>query len=680
MRAVRFLLGALAALSVGASADATPAGRMRMAVANAPGPIMPSQTLVFGRETRAAAGAVIPTYTGSPLTSFSCTGTNSGNFSYASNGSIAPTISGGLQPSYTLNCTASNGVGTSNPVITITTEADTFSVATGAELKTITDNVALVSGKIVKLRPGDYVWPDGGASSASQWFRNRFYTSQLTVTSHDNNNRGRFTLGLFNRLSAPTNLRFYRVNFYSTFTPAMHTGSASGPSLVVTGNVDGFTLEENNHGGNWVDWINTYGFPADNVQYTFRGLIGTDGGTNIVTGGWNVLNNNFYGSWRLLLISTANPATGPVNVVGNYMYDWSMDGIYISGPVNNVKVNWNTIVYPLSLNTDPGHRDGVQFAPNAPFSGMQMIGNRVFGYPAPAFASNPSIDHGTQQLFSEDITPYYVTGARVCGNWGLSSPGGGQGMAFYNYNDSVVCNNTSATFSGWSATTSFDPKARLFKHGASDTPTGSEIADNYSSEPNGTIPVGNVSTNNIQVTPLTNYATHFAGPAFAPTQVLADAETMFTGVGAGQSAVPKVGALGTGYINYATRTADFPRANDVADYTIADITGAPAGTVTTSTPVQITGIVNFSGAPSTQGAFVRLWNGSSSAFRTCSDAACASVITDWTATPSGVGGALIFNGQYLQVRATSSATPSATITTQVRVGFQWEDWSVTTAP
>jgi hypothetical protein len=92
--------------------------------------------------------------------------------------------------------------------------------------------------------------------------------------------------------------------------------------------------------------------------------------------------------------------------------------------------------------------------------------------------------------------------------------------------------------------------------------------------------------------------------------------------------------------------------------------GAARNSVVASNIVQITGI--SIPAPAT------ISGGSSAQFRVLGDASGASVITDWTTA------AMVANGQYVQVRQTSSGSFATGVTTTLNVGGVTANWTLTT--
>lgn len=105
-----------------------------------------------------------------------------------------------------------------------------------------------------------------------------------------------------------------------------------------------------------------------------------------------------------------------------------------------------------------------------------------------------------------------------------------------------------------------------------------------------------------------------------------------------------------------------------AAFDFTDLNGLTASTLTSSDILSITGtdpacnaVVSVSGDGSPQ-------------FRVCSDSICSSVIQNWTATNT----ALDMNGRFLQIRATTDASPSTTVNVTATVGGVSNVWQITT--
>lgn len=96
------------------------------------------------------------------------------------------------------------------------------------------------------------------------------------------------------------------------------------------------------------------------------------------------------------------------------------------------------------------------------------------------------------------------------------------------------------------------------------------------------------------------------------------------------------------------------------------ITGATTGAQRSSSILQVNGI--------TCGVDVSVSGVGSPQFRICSDSSCSSVVHNW-----GSANQTVSNGQYMQVRATSSANEGETTTSTVNVGSSVDVFSITTA-
>lgn len=121
------------------------------------------------------------------------------------------------------------------------------------------------------------------------------------------------------------------------------------------------------------------------------------------------------------------------------------------------------------------------------------------------------------------------------------------------------------------------------------------------------------------------------------------------------------------FCNSTSWTTLIPTCNALPDdFNFSNVTGASASATQTSAIKHITGI-------SCADADVSITGGGSPEFRTCSDAACATVVQDWTTTTSPIS-----NNQYLQLRLTTSGTSLGLLTATVTVGGQTRNWSVTT--
>lgn len=147
--------------------------------------------------------------------------------------------------------------------------------------------------------------------------------------------------------------------------------------------------------------------------------------------------------------------------------------------------------------------------------------------------------------------------------------------------------------------------------------------------------------------------------------------------GASGSCTSPTGVRGSIFYNSATTKLEYCNgstwinaANWIAPdstpdaYTFNNLTGQATSTVVSSAIIQITGI-NIAVSVTATGA--------SSQIQVCNDAACSSVATAWTTSAN------LTNGQYLQVRQTTSASGGALTTATINVGSGTTSWTATTS-
>ncbi len=114
-------------------------------------------------------------------------------------------------------------------------------------------------------------------------------------------------------------------------------------------------------------------------------------------------------------------------------------------------------------------------------------------------------------------------------------------------------------------------------------------------------------------------------------------------------------------LQYAPCATSLPAA-----FTYTDQTGVATNTLISSNIVQITGIAACTVEVSITGS-------GSPQYRVCSDAACTTVVQDWT-----VSRATLTNNQYVQLRLTSSVSGNFQHPSTVTVGARSSTWNVTT--
>lgn len=100
--------------------------------------------------------------------------------------------------------------------------------------------------------------------------------------------------------------------------------------------------------------------------------------------------------------------------------------------------------------------------------------------------------------------------------------------------------------------------------------------------------------------------------------------------------------------------------------TFTDQTNVAVNTLINSNIVQVTGVVGC-----TVGVYITGQN--TPEYRTCSDAACSTIIQDWTTAPSNIQ-----NNQYIQLRVTSSSAGNVSFLANLTIGARSPSWRITT--
>lgn len=103
-------------------------------------------------------------------------------------------------------------------------------------------------------------------------------------------------------------------------------------------------------------------------------------------------------------------------------------------------------------------------------------------------------------------------------------------------------------------------------------------------------------------------------------------------------------------------------------FSFTNQTGLATSTLVTSN------IIAINGTDPSCNSNVSVTGNGSPQFRVCSDAACASVVQNWTATTI----AIAMNGRYLQIEATTPAAASSTYTITASVGGTTSAWTIST--
>lgn len=585
--------------------------------------VVEDQAMTFGALTLEGAGGIAPTATRTIASATIDSGDTSGHWQIASDGTLSPSAvgAGALSGPYTLDCTLTDSSGnTATPTLTVTAEADTYSIADETELAAVIAlGVATVSGKTVKGRGGDYGW-------INTTLNNRAFTALTTLASHDNANRLRFVLDRsihVGELRAPTNLRWYQIDLYIPFDPDNAAHNANGAGCTLKDNINNFIVDDCDLYSNLKELVVARGYPS--VDWTWRGLFGMEGNTR-VTGLYRIANSRVHGCRRLLNVPGGPSST--FEFERNEVYDVGVDGMVVSMQQNNLKVNFNdfhspligsagrftvssvdvaanrmttseahgwvgsvvinilpqtaqipgglaamtdytctvidsnTVEFPQDITDEgsgvviwqePDHGDWIQFIPTAPVTNFEILGNCLLA----ARSDDIPTDDNHQGIFMEDINvddtdaSHYENGV-IGGN--LIYTRSAHGISLYNAINCKIIGNTAVGPAGAESL----PMVKIAKHYPSGTGHSNLIADNIAADVAANVDVVTTIQNNIEVLQA-DYAAHFAGASFAPTTIaqLRAAFAIKAG-GAADVASPKIGAAGSGYVDYDAYTFEHP--------------------------------------------------------------------------------------------------------------------------
>jgi len=196
---------------------------------------------------------------------------------------------------------------------------------------------ATLSGKVIAFAPGSYAW-NGSAMES------RNFASKVTIASLYSNNRAIVTLasGPHNYI-APKNTEWNNVRFYAPFTPGVDNDAT--PALRLKNTTDGLEFVDCELYGNLRALVEVDGWPDNMADWGWRGFIGLDGTSSLGTGGLKITDCKIHSGRRLLNLFGG---TGPLEIVGNELYDFGVDAMLISGAQPALKVNWNQFHSPLS--------------------------------------------------------------------------------------------------------------------------------------------------------------------------------------------------------------------------------------------------------------------------------------------------------------------------------------------
>jgi hypothetical protein len=497
-------------------------------------PIVANQAFDFGNLTKASAGGIGPVNTGQPITSASIdSGDASSHWQVSSAGVFTPSATGdsanlNLGP-YTLGCTFTNASGSDTATITITILANSYSVATMAQLKTASADIGTASGgaRTVYCRSGSYA-VDSTAIQA------RSYVNRVTFTKHSG------ALPIFSQMTIHTSLlvTIDGLTFYSQVAGGALIGVA-GPSV-------GTIIQNCEFYGDTISPTGNYASAAPVVpEYSVFTSASVGYPSDL-----SILNNTIHD----VIAGVQVGCDGALRIEGNKIENTFSDGIKITYRAANtsVKILDNTVNGIISNGTDFGnpHGDLIQFI--GAFGGettdfaFEIGRNILINKYSRAFA---------QGIFADDMdsgTYFFVP--NIYGNLILNGTNATCGIRVQQAKNARIIGNTVARHATIGGTGPGIWIGETFTSGTHDI--RNNVADNYNLFGSYTT-TNNVTTGSGGAT--IAYTTAYDGPTFAPLTV-ADAKIFFNMKGhgpldvdnSGGPSLNDVGAVGSGYVTWAT--------------------------------------------------------------------------------------------------------------------------------
>lgn len=185
---------------------------------NVAAPVVGDQAATFGALTLSQRGDYEPVNSGGAITSLTIDTVVSGTTGHfeANSGRVRVAAAGvgNLTGTYVLDCTATNASGSDAFRLTITIDASAYSISPYNDGLTnvLAVSEATLSGKTIKLRPGDYT-----GSSVTHFGKHR-YSSPTTFTAHDQNNKPLLNGWVFGGSSGtPGNCTLSYLQFFKSY-------------------------------------------------------------------------------------------------------------------------------------------------------------------------------------------------------------------------------------------------------------------------------------------------------------------------------------------------------------------------------------------------------------------------------------------------------------------------------
>lgn len=500
-------------------------------------PTVANQTIAFGALTLASAGgAKALNSLGAEVDFVSVDSVVSGTGTgwSVSSGRLIRSSTPATSDGAVLRCTTSLGV----VDITISTIANAYSILTKAEMVAVFALGAVtVSGKSVYGRRGVSLT---GLAAPDTTFKNRAWTSTVTVRSHDTANP--LTFDQVNVQNTQF-LTFKECKF--TIAPADNTVLISiiglSDNIVIDGNEICSTVEVDPT----ADWSAGY--------YTSFNAIGTGNSSGLPIG-LTFVRNRIHDVRGGIVAS----CTGALVIDDNEIYRCFEDNIKVSYGPTTTHVGWNDLHHSFGQGGDGGspHCDGIQFAATgagADWTGITIVGNNILRGNARA---------ANQGIFLDDMPSGVFYVATIQAN--IVDVGAANSIKINRAKACTVQNNTvvgppDALYGG-------SARVGIASIIVGDDETSGtnivldNIAEGYSLY--GTYQSDNNVTLGLEVAaPYTDYTLTFDGPTFNP-DTIASLRTLFSMRVAGSAdGTYNAGAIGTGYADFDAMTYTAPRSS-----------------------------------------------------------------------------------------------------------------------
>jgi hypothetical protein len=467
----------------------------------------------FGRLTLTGHGAYKFQSSGGPIDSITL-GTRtvgSNHFTTVGDTIVPSAVPADAQYVWT-GCKGTNEAGDSATfTLTINTVASTYTVSSTTEMSALTWTNANMGGKTVLMRGATYGGPVAGYDNTMGWWRNRAYTSLVTVKAADSTDMPVLLLtksvggvGYKTILRGGANMRFEYIDFYAPFGD--HADQSVGAcAIAAPGGAFGTTFSH------CVIRANTTSYDPGITQ-PWRGIFAGNGSSTVITTG--ILRFEYctiHGAQRLLNIPAAT-GSGGVEMINNEWYNFTGDCAVFNG-THNVTIAGNYCHSPWSDLGNAGHGDFFQWAGGNP----DVTGIEIYDNVLCAFRTDSDTTYtwksAFQGFFFDDISVAgeYFDGIKIYDNLILTNAS--HGIYIRGGRDSYVWRNTLVRDLGYTANSGY-PWVNEDISAIGTVPSNNTYTYNIASLVQVEAGSGGTDANNVE-TASTNYTFYFTGTGYS---------------------------------------------------------------------------------------------------------------------------------------------------------------------